>query len=143
MAGEATRQDELLSNLGTGSVVTIFSASVGTGVISTGTNINVGGARELTLVVDLTGSVATGVLVPTVDIRAGISGLGFTLLRSVTATADQTLFFKVGGDAATTGASANTTGITTIWDFRIEVHPSSTVTGGDVTCRAQAILPRF
>jgi len=148
---DATLEERYLKNIkdtiqnapGTsGAVLSLFSGSIATGTASTGANLFVKGSQNLTIMIDLTGSVATAVTVPTIDVFGGISGFAFAKLRSVTATADQAIAFKLGDANASTGSDANVTGAIAFNDIRIDITTSATVTAGSITVRARAIFPK-
>lgn len=154
MGGEVNRESELLADIKlnaepipntSGVLVTLLQSpnnTVATGTTVTGSNIYVGGGQNMTIVADMTGSTNTGILTPTLTVYGGISGLGMVAIRSITATADQAIVFRIGVAGESTGGAAHSSGVSVFNDIRLEVSNSGTVTGGSVTVRAQAVLPR-
>lgn len=101
----------------------------------TATSINVKGASSLTVLFDVTGA-TTGVVL---SFWGGLSGFGYTKLRQVTATAGMQ-GFRLGN--ATTGSTADTTGISRIDDFYVAMALSANTgasTGVTVTLKTRVL----
>ena len=94
-----------------------------TSAVVSSTTIAVTGAGQITVYTDVTGN-TTGVLI---SVRGGVSGFGFFRLRSVTASAGLQAF-TVG--LQTTGASAESNGISRVDDIWIEMQLAANTGAG-------------
>lgn len=122
--------------------IELFSATIATNVTTTGATINVKPSSSQTILVDVTGA-NTGTTGVVITLRAGLSGFAFVTLRAETAPAGL-YAWKVATAGVTTGATANTTGMTRYDDMFLQVNNPSSATGGSVTVRARAFLsPNF
>lgn len=127
----------------------LFSALVATNTTTTGASINVKACSSQTLLIDVTGQLVSGTAAATggtglvLTLRGGLSGFGFITLRAWTASLGQHAF-KVAAAGVTTGATAETTGMTRYDDMFLQVGNPATSTGGSVTVRARVFTsPEF
>ena len=115
----------------------LFSATVTTGVTTTGATISVKNSSSQTIIVDVTGAVTnTGTTGVIITLRAGLSGFAFFTLRAETAPAGL-YTWKVATAGNVTGATAGTTGVTRYDDMFLQVNNPATATGGSVIVRAR------
>ena len=118
--------------------VELFSAAVATATVTTGASVNVKASSIQSILIDITGA-NTGGTGTMVTLRAGLAGFGFITLREFTAGIGQ-FAWRVAAAGVTTGATAETTGITRYDDMFLQVNNPTTSTGGSVTVRARAFL---
>lgn len=127
----------------------LFSATIVTATTTTGPVINVKNSSSQTLLIDITGQLASGTAAATgatglvLTLRAGLSGFGFITLRAETAGLGQ-FAWKVAQAGTTTGATANTTGVTRYDDMFLQINNPTTATGGSVVVKARVFTsPEF
>lgn len=140
--GLATKQEELIQNIGQHETLVLFNATIGTGIDTTGISIDVSKSSSQTILLDFTGDDVTGV---EFTLLGGVSGFLMTTMRLetgtwTTAAGGTQLAFKVKSVGNTTGVAAGQTGITRIDDLILAVHNRASVTGGStVTVVARAL----
>lgn len=127
----------------------LFSGVVPTATVTTGATINVKPSCSQTILIDVTGVLVSGTAAATgatgliFTLRGGLSGFGFISTRVFTAGLGQ-FAWKVAAAGVTTGATAETTGMTRYDDMFLQVNNPTTSTGGSITVRARAFLsPSF
>ena len=127
----------------------LFSATVATAVTTTGATINVKNSSSQTILIDVTGQLLSGTAAATgatgliLTLRGGLSGFGFVDLRVFTAPLGQ-FAWKNGVAGVTTGATAETTGITRFDDLFLQANNPTTATGGSVVIKARVFTsPNF
>lgn len=127
----------------------LFSAVVATNTTTTGASLNVKGSSSQSILIDVTGQLLSGTAAATgatgliLTLRGGLSGFGFITLRAWTASLGQHAF-KVAAAGVTTGATAETTGMTRYDDLFLQAANPATSTGGSVVVRARVFTsPEF
>ena len=142
MGGEASIEEKLVKNIGQHETLVLFSATVGTGVTTTGANVDVSKSSSQTIFIDFTGDDVTGVII---TVRGGIQDLAMINLRQetgtwTTAAGGTQIVYKSMNAGNTTGVTAGQTGITRINDMNIQVNnPASTTGGSSVTVSAKVL----
>jgi len=134
---------------GSWNVVELFSATVATNTTTTGAVVSAQRSSSLTVMVDVTGQLLSGTAAATgatgliLTLRGGQSGFMFVTTRAFTAGLGQ-FAWKVAVAGVTTGATAETTGITRFENIFLQANNPATATGGSVVIRARAFLsPEF
>src|SRR3990167_3119227 len=156
MGGEANEETRLLKEINSGlasqldpSAVTngwmtqeLFSDTIATNTTTTGATLNVKNASSHTIIVDITGQLVSGTAAATgatgliMTLRGGLSGFGFITLRTTTAGLG-TFAWKVAAAGVTSGATADTTGVTRFDDLFLQITNPATATGGSVAVKAR------
>ena len=129
--------------------IDLFSATIATNTTVTGSVISINKSSSQSILIDVTGQLLSGTAASTgatgliITLRGGLSGFGFITTRAFTAGLGQ-FAWKVAEAGVTTGATANSTGITRYDDIFIQINNPATSTGGSVTVKARAFLsPEF
>lgn len=120
----------------------LFSAIIATNTTTTGPVLTVKNSSSQTIMVDVTGVLlsgtanATGATGLILSLQGGLSGFGFITLRTTTAGLG-IYAWKVAAAGVTSGATADTTGVTRVDNMFLTVTNPASATGGSVNVRAR------
>jgi len=129
MGGEATEDEKQFNDQWR--TIGLGSATIGTAAATTtGANFEAFRAGSHTIMMTLAGNASA---TPTIHLVGGISGFSMFNMRSFTATADQTLRFRLGAAGFNTGADVGTTGLTRVDHMRFEVGEQGSGSGAPYT----------